>query len=204
MTAAPGSIPPPISWAQRYGLLYVIIDVECRDIDYKVTKKTFSFKGVNALDPSKKYDVVLNFLHEVDPEKVTSKNIGRCLEFTILKKECGPYWPSLTSDKTKLHFLKANFAKWKDEDDDEEDEENAGSAMNFNSLMGSNPTDFKDLDFDVDDDSDDAIPSLSKVDDEDDVDDDDDEEEEEEEKKNKTTADVKNNESVKTNDVLSN
>lgn len=86
----------------------------------RVTEKTFTFKGVNVLDPSKKYEVTLNFLHEVDPEKVTSKNIGRCLEFTIPKKAAGPYWSSLTTDKTKLHFLKANFAKWRDESDDEE------------------------------------------------------------------------------------
>lgn len=72
------------------------------------------------MDASKKYEVTLNFYHSVDPEKVTSKNIGRCLEFTIPKKESGPYWPTLTTDKTKLHFLKANFAKWRDESDDEE------------------------------------------------------------------------------------
>ena len=29
------TVPPPISWAQRNDLLYVIIDVECKDIDYK-------------------------------------------------------------------------------------------------------------------------------------------------------------------------
>lgn len=87
---------------------------------FRVTENSFTFKGVNALDASKKYEVTLNFYHSVDPEKVTSKNIGRCLEFTIPKKESGPYWPTLTTDKTKLHFLKANFAKWRDESDDEE------------------------------------------------------------------------------------
>ncbi|KAH8295229.1 hypothetical protein KR018_008966, partial [Drosophila ironensis] len=162
-------IPPPVSWAQRNDLIYVIIDVECKDIEQKVTEKTFTFKGVNVLDASKKYDVTLNFLHEVDPEKVTSKNIGRCMEFTIPKKEAGPYWASLTTDKTKLHFLKANFAKWRDESDDE-DGDGKDDGM-FNNLVspGSNWNN-KFSDFNVDDeeeeDSDDNIPSLSQNDEE--------------------------------------
>lgn len=86
----------------------------------RVLENSFTFKGVNALDSTKKYQVTLNFLHNVDPQKVTVKNIGRCLEFTIYKKESGPYWKSLSTDGTKLHFLKANFAKWKNESDDED------------------------------------------------------------------------------------
>lgn len=85
-----------------------------------MTENSFTFKGTNALDGTKKYEVTLNFLNPINPEKVTSKNIGRCIEFTIYKKESGPFWNSLTNDKTKLHFLKANFAKWKNESDDEE------------------------------------------------------------------------------------
>ncbi|CAD6991607.1 uncharacterized protein CG16817 [Ceratitis capitata] len=161
MSETTGTVYPPVSWAQRYDLLYVIIDVECTNIEYKVTENTFTFKGVNALDATKKYDVTLNFLNPVDPEKVTSKNIGRCLEFTIYKKEKGPYWPSLTNDKIKLHFLKANFAKWKNESDDEDEEEQPAP---FNNLFNSSWNDkFGDMDLE-DDDSDDDIPSLSKND----------------------------------------
>lgn len=86
----------------------------------RVTENSFTFKGINALDADKKYDVTLNFLNPVNPETVVSKNIGRCIEYTIYKKESGPFWKSLTNDKTKLHFLKANFTKWKNESDDED------------------------------------------------------------------------------------
>ncbi|XP_039490536.1 uncharacterized protein CG16817 [Drosophila santomea] len=170
MSAAAGSIPPPVSWAQRNDLIYVIIDVECKDIEQKVTENSFTFKGVNVLDASKKYEVTLNFLHEVDPEKVTSKNIGRCLEFTIPKKAAGPYWSSLTTDKTKLHFLKANFAKWRDESDDEEGEQKDNGM--FGNYLNSPGGDWynKFDDFNVDDeeeDSDDNIPSLSQNDEDD-------------------------------------
>lgn len=173
MTAA-GTIPPPVSWAQRNDLLYVIIDVECKDIEHKVTENTFYFKGTNVLD-DKKYEVTINFLKTVDPERVSNKNIGRCMEFTIYKKEAGPYWPKLNAEKTKLHFLKANFTKWRNESDDE-DEGPGGMGMGdgMPGGMGGMPFDMNQFgsdwsnkfdDFNVEDeDSDDNIPSLSQND----------------------------------------
>uniref|UniRef100_A0A1A9ZCE5 CS domain-containing protein n=1 Tax=Glossina pallidipes TaxID=7398 RepID=A0A1A9ZCE5_GLOPL len=168
MAPIAGTIPPPVSWAQRNELLYVIIDVECKDIEHSVTENSFHFKGTNVLESEKKYDVTLNFLHPVNPDKVTNKNIGRCLEFTIYKKESGPYWPSLTNDKTKLHFLKANFSKWKNESDDEDEMPNDG--MFINDMLKDEDMDnrFDDFNVDDDDDSDDNIPSLSQNDEDED------------------------------------
>lgn len=180
MSSTAGIVPPAVSWAQRNDLLYVIIDVECKDIDYKVTENSFHFKGVNALDLSKKYEVTLNFLHPVDPERVTSKNIGRCLEITIYKKDSGPYWPTLTGDKTKLHFLKANFSKWKNESDEEDDDMTGGQ---FDLMKPPNDWNSKFDDFNVDDDdSDDNIPSLSQNDDDDEDDEKNDKEKSKQEK----------------------
>lgn len=77
-------------------------------------------KGTSA-DGTRQYEVTLNFLHKINPEKVIVKNIARCVEFTIAKAEAGPFWTSLTTDKKKPHFLKADFNKWRDEDSDNED-----------------------------------------------------------------------------------
>ncbi|XP_030378816.1 uncharacterized protein CG16817-like [Scaptodrosophila lebanonensis] len=179
MSATAGSVPPPVSWAQRNDLVFLIIDVECKDMEHRVTEESFTFKGVNALDESKRYDVTLHFLHSVDAEKATSKNIGRCLEFTIPKKESGPYWPTLTTDPTKLHFLKANFAKWRDESDNEDDNDGVATDQGIldnlrnNSNAGwNNQLDLDDLrDFNyfegVEDDIDGNTPSPSQEDDED-------------------------------------
>lgn len=78
------------------------------------------FKG-SSVDTSKHYEVTLNFLHKINPNKVVSKNTARCIEFMITKAEPGPYWSSLTNDKKKPHFLKADFNKWRDEESDMED-----------------------------------------------------------------------------------
>lgn len=83
----------------------------------RFTEDTLYFKGTS-VDTGKLYEVTLNFLHKINPENVTTKNTSRCIEFTIKKVESGPYWASLTSDKKKPHFLKADFNKWRDEESD--------------------------------------------------------------------------------------
>lgn len=87
----------------------------------RFTDNSLSFKGTSA-DGAKNYDVTLNFLHKINPEKVAAKNTSRCFEFVISKAEPGPYWQSLTSDKKKPHFIKADFNKWRDEDEEDEGE----------------------------------------------------------------------------------
>lgn len=86
----------------------------------RFTEDSLHFKGVS-VDETRHYEVTLNFLHKINPEKVATKNTARCIEFCIAKAESGPYWTSLTSDKKKPHFLKADFNKWRDEDSDNEE-----------------------------------------------------------------------------------
>lgn len=84
----------------------------------------------------------MNFYKKINPDKVVSKNSGRCIEFIITKADLkSEYWPSLVSDKKKPHYLKVDFNKWKDEgSDDEEGQEPGfndgfGGMGNFNDLM---------------------------------------------------------------------
>ena len=49
----------------------------------------------------------------------------RVIEFPLEKKELG-YWPRLCKDKTKQHWLKIDFNKWKDEDDESDEEGGQG------------------------------------------------------------------------------
>lgn len=64
---------------------------------------------------------MLNFYSKINPEKILTKNNSRVYEFVIYKKqESQDYWPKLTNDKHKLHFLKVDFNKWKNEGSDDE------------------------------------------------------------------------------------
>ena len=58
---------------------------------------------------------------EIDPEKTKYQVRPRCIEFALEKAEDGPYWERLLKEKTKQHWLKVDFTKWKDEDDSDEE-----------------------------------------------------------------------------------
>lgn len=89
-------------------------------LSFRFTENTLYFKGTS-VDTCKQFEVTLNFLHKINPENVTTKNTSRCIEFSIKKAESGPFWASLTNDKKKPHFLKADFNKWRDEESDIEE-----------------------------------------------------------------------------------
>lgn len=151
----------------------------------RITEDSLFFK-CSSIPENKHHEVTINFFNKINPEKYVSKNSGRCYEFIITKADAhASYWSKLTSDKTKPHWLKVDFNKWKDEDELDSGDENPGSGGqfggmggdggmgNFNDLMssmggmggmGGGPGDGKpsfDLDDEADEDSDDeALPDL--------------------------------------------
>ena len=63
----------------------------------------------------------MTLLKEIDPEQTKYQVRPRCIEFALEKAEEGPYWERLLKEKTKQHWLKVDFQKWKDEDDSDEE-----------------------------------------------------------------------------------
>lgn len=119
--------PPPVMWAQRNSVLFVTICLEdCANPTVKVEPEKLYFKGVGGTD-MKVHEVTINFYKEIDATKTIQKSQGRSFEFVLTKKEEGPFWPRLTKENNKFHWLKSDFNKWKDEDDSE-DEEAGGAA----------------------------------------------------------------------------
>lgn len=101
---------------------------------FRFTEDSLYFKGVG-LPENKHHEVTVNFLKKINPDKVTSKNSGRCYEFIISKAEsAAEFWPSLTSDKKKPHWLKVDFNKWKDDGSDDDSE--AGGDMGAGGMPG--------------------------------------------------------------------
>ena len=49
------------------------------------------------------------------------------MEFALEKVDDEGYWDRLLADKTKQHWLKIDFSKWKDEDDS--DNEDGGGQV---------------------------------------------------------------------------
>ncbi|XP_068628805.1 prostaglandin E synthase 3 homolog [Battus philenor] len=113
--------PPSVSWAQSSARVYLTFNVECDKPDIKLAKTTVSFKGICA--PEQKLNQVeIPLFAEIDPEKSTHVNKGRLIEVVLIKEKTDePFWPSLTSDKKKHHWLKVDFNRWQDEDESGDD-----------------------------------------------------------------------------------
>ena len=130
---------PSVSWAQREKIVFVTINVsdvkepeikvtvQCSErlkkwittinsFHFQVEKNSLYFKGTAAAD-KKVYEITMKLLKEIDPEKTKYQVRDRCIEFALEKAEEGPYWERLLEEKTKQHWLKVDFGKWKDEDD---------------------------------------------------------------------------------------
>ncbi|XP_043289192.1 prostaglandin E synthase 3 isoform X2 [Venturia canescens] len=116
-------IPPPVIWAQRANILYVTICLEdCKDPTLEIECDKIYFKGVGGTD-RKMHELTINLFKSIEPEKTVRSPKERVYELVLYKKEEGPYWPRLTKEDKKFHWLKSDFNKWRDEDDSEEDSE---------------------------------------------------------------------------------
>lgn len=52
---------------------------------------------------------------------------GRYIELVLQKPTSdSKYWPHLTKEKKKYHWLKVDFKKWKDEDDSDDEAASGG------------------------------------------------------------------------------
>merc|ERR1712131_66900 len=70
--------------------------------------------------PNKKqYRNELDLYGKVDIKSCGYQEFGRSVKCLLPRKEAGEYWPRLTKEKQKIHWLKVDFARWRDEDDDE-------------------------------------------------------------------------------------
>lgn len=113
--------PPPVMWAQRRDVLFVTICLEdCKDPVIKTEPEMIYFKGVGGTE-QKMHELTINLYNKIVPNKTVQSLRGRTIELVLPKETDAPYWPRLTKEKTKAHWLKTDFNKWKDEvysDDD--------------------------------------------------------------------------------------
>lgn len=182
--------PAPVLWAQRNDVIFLTLNVECKDPEIKITEDSLTFKATGSQD-KRKYETTVNFLKKVNTENVVSKNCGRCYEFIFTKANTKEdYWKSLTNDSKKPHWLKVDFNKWKDEGSDDDSDKEGGmpggmgmpgmggmpgmegmggmGGMDFSSMLGGmgggmdGKPSFDDLDGEEDSD-DEEIPDLENA-----------------------------------------
>lgn len=75
----------------------------------------------------KEYAFHLDFFAEIDPKESKIHQSSKSLYLILRKKETKEeYWPRLSKDKIRLHNVKTDFDKWRDEDEQDDLEDLSG------------------------------------------------------------------------------
>ncbi|KAL7641865.1 UNVERIFIED_CONTAM: hypothetical protein RMT77_007739 [Armadillidium vulgare] len=159
------ALPPPVTWAQRKNVVFLTFCVEdCKNPEIKMEADKIYFKGVGGSE-KKNYENTLELYKEIDAEKSRHFVRDRVIELILVKKEEGPYWPQLLKQKIKMHWLKVDFTKWKDENDSDDEGTNNPDLESMMRQMGGLGMDGGETrpsldDLDYEDSDDEELPDL--------------------------------------------
>lgn len=111
---------PSAQWAQRDEVAFVTFRVcDCEDANVEFLPKSIKFTGTSH---KQCYESSIELFDEIDPSKSTWVKEGRGVFCTAFKKTAC-YWPRLTKEKQRHHWLSVDFQRWKDEDDSSDEEQ---------------------------------------------------------------------------------
>ncbi|KHC47882.1 hypothetical protein MEW_04766 [Candida albicans P60002] len=144
---------PTVLWAQRSSeddaaknIIYLTIQIS-DPIDLKIDLKSdhliIDSKSNDSVYSSIDYHLQIDFFKEIDPDqsKINTENGSHIFMILRKKDQQEEYWPRLTKEKLKYHYIKTDFDKWVDEDeqdevkDDPNDFGGPGGAMDFSQML---------------------------------------------------------------------
>lgn len=144
------TVTPTVLWAQRSNaeeasknVIYMTIEV-LDPINIKLDLTSTSLKlTADSLDNGTHYSLDLEFFDEIDTENSHKNTESGHQIYLILRKKNlkEEYWPRLTKEKLKLHYIKTDFDKWVDEDEQDEqpEEDDMSNMMNMGGGAGGMP-----------------------------------------------------------------
>lgn len=87
--------------------------------DLKIDLKATSL-DITAKSDGQDYSLHIDFYAEINEEESHYHVAGSHIAFVLRKKEKkSEYWPRLTKEKAKYHYIRTDFEKWVDEDEQE-------------------------------------------------------------------------------------
>jgi len=156
-------VPVQTEWAIRKDKVHLTFQVrDAKNEQVVFEKNSMTFTSVSEEENKEKhYRNEIELFGAIDPDQSRYVNTGRVVRCVLTRAEEGEYWPRLTKEKIRLHWLKVDFGRWKDEDDSD-DEDKAGADFELNDMLSglrvdkdgnksASVTDFDDLDDDSDD-----------------------------------------------------
>lgn len=125
-----------MEWAQRKDrILLTIMLGDCKKPTIELTDTTLYFNGKGGPE-NKLHEAKIEFFKEIDTKESKYAVLPRHITLVLRKKDATEehFWPRLLKEKAKVHWLKTDFNKWKDEDDS--DYEGGGPGdMDLESMM---------------------------------------------------------------------
>jgi hypothetical protein len=125
-----------VLWAQRSSateeaknLLFVTIRIpDCKNVKIDLTETHLHLES-DSEDSDNHYLLDIDLYQPVDPSLSHHTHNGNSIHYVIRKKDKQEeYWPRLTKEKAKFHYIKTDFDKWVDEDEQDEHEEELDQA----------------------------------------------------------------------------
>ena len=123
---------PTLKWAQRKDKLYITINVvHSKKPTIEIKGKKMKYEGT---DGTKNYSFEIELYDEIDTENSKYTLDTRNIFLNLKKKKSGDYWPRLTFDKVKFHWIEIDLNYFVDEDEEEEAKEPNFEGKNLNEI----------------------------------------------------------------------
>jgi len=142
---AEGDVAAQTEWAIRQDKVFISFQVEDAgkvQVVFEDQKVTFSAVQYAVDDQGKLTKKIAKmFRNDIDlydkvvPEKCVYQQFARGIKCLLFRAEEGNYWPRLTKEKMKIHWLKVDFSRWKDEDDSDT-EDKLDKDFDMNKMLG--------------------------------------------------------------------
>jgi len=134
---------PRVLWAQqREHILLTITVPDIDKVDVKFEEDSVSFRGQSSSSDVKDknvYAVKIDLFDKIDGDASKYEIVGQKYWRLLLKKKdaSAAFWPRLTKEKARLHWLQTDFDHWKDEDESDEEKGGmgGGGGPNFQDMF---------------------------------------------------------------------
>jgi len=142
MASGDAAVAAQTLWAMRTDKVYMAFEVEDAEnveVMFEEQRIIFTCSQVKLINNKKsnemkKYRNEIDLFGKVKPADCGYQIFGRCIKCLLPRQEVGEYWPRLTKEKQKIHWLKVDFSRWRDEDDDE-GEDKLDSDFDMNKML---------------------------------------------------------------------
>ena len=124
---------PIIKWAQRKDRLFITINVvhSKKPILDLTDGKKLKYQGT---DGKINYAFELEFYEEILKEGSKYTLDARNVFLNLQKKNPGPYWPRLTKDKKKYHWIEVDWLYFTEEDEENESKQPIKPGQDFDDM----------------------------------------------------------------------